>query len=68
MFVFNLAFSVTLIIGGWRMRQAKSYGLAVIAAIVALPPCTFGWILGLPIGIWALLVLMDPEVKAGFEG
>ena len=63
----NLAFAVTLLIGGWRMRQARSYGLSVIAAIIALLPCTFGWILGLPIGIWALVVLMDPEVKAGFE-
>ncbi len=63
----NLAFSVTLLIGGWRMRQARSYGLSVIAAIMALLPCTFGWIVGLPIGIWALVVLMDPEVKAAFE-
>ncbi|MCI0360685.1 MAG: serine/threonine protein kinase, partial [Planctomycetaceae bacterium] len=65
--IVNLAFSLTVIIGGWRMRQAKSYGLALIAAVLALLPCTFGWFLGLPIGIWALIVLMDPAVKAGFE-
>jgi hypothetical protein len=63
----NLAFSITVIIGGWQMRQARSYGLALIAAIVALLPCTFGWVLGLPIGIWALIVLMDAEVKAAFS-
>jgi hypothetical protein len=66
--LFNLAFSLVLLIGGWRMRQARSYGLSVIAAVLAILPCTFGWVLGLPIGIWALVVLMDPEVKAGFEG
>ena len=65
--VLNLAFSITVIIGGWQMRQARSYGLALIAAILALLPCTFGWILGLPIGIWALFVLMEPEVKAAFR-
>ncbi len=67
LWLLNLAFSMTLIIGGWRMRQARSYGLSLIAAIMALLPCTFGWILGLPIGIWALVVLMDPAVKAGFS-
>jgi hypothetical protein len=63
----NLAFSTTMIIGGWQMRQLKSHGLAMVAAIMALLPCTFGWILGLPMGIWALVVLMDPAVRDGFE-
>jgi hypothetical protein len=67
MLMMNLAFSITLIVGGWRMRQLKSYGLAMVAAIMALLPCTFGWILGLPMGIWALVVLMDPAVREGFE-
>jgi hypothetical protein len=65
--ILNLAFSVLLIVGGWRMRQAKSYGLSMVAAILALLPCSFGWIVGLPMGIWALIVLLDPEVRAGFE-
>jgi hypothetical protein len=63
----SLAFSTTVIVGGWRMRQLKSYGLAIVAAIMAMLPCTFGWILGLPMGIWALVVLMDPIVREGFE-
>jgi hypothetical protein len=67
LYLLNFAFSATLIVGGWRMRQAKSYGLSLVASILALLPCTLGWIIGLPIGIWALLVLLDPQVKAGFE-
>ena len=67
LFLLNLAWSITLMIGGWRMRQARSYGLALVAAIMALLPCTFGWIIGLPIGIWALTVLLDPTVKSSFE-
>jgi predicted Ser/Thr protein kinase len=63
----NLAHSVTLIIGGWQMRKLRSYGLAFVAAVLAVLPCTFAWVVGLPMGIWALFVLMDPEVKAGFE-
>jgi hypothetical protein len=65
--ILNLAFSVLLIVGGWRMRQAKSYGLSMVAAILALLPCSFGWIVGLPMGIWALIVLLDPDVRDGFE-
>ncbi len=64
----TLAPSLTLIVGGWRMRQGKSYGLSMVAAIIALLPCSFGWIVGLPMGIWALIVLLDPEVREGFEG
>jgi hypothetical protein len=64
----SLAQSATLIIGGWQMRKLRSYGLAFLAAVLAVLPCTFAWVVGLPVGIWAIIVLMDPEVKAGFEG
>jgi hypothetical protein len=67
LFILNLAFSVTLIIGGWRMRQLKSYGLAVIAAVLAMLPCTFGWFIGLPMGIWAFSILAKNEVRDAFE-
>jgi hypothetical protein len=63
----TLAQSATLIIGGWQMRKLRSYGLVFVAAVLAVLPCTFAWVIGLPMGIWALVVLMDPEVKAGFE-
>jgi predicted Ser/Thr protein kinase len=63
----NLILSLTLIAGGWRMRQLKSYGLAMIATVLAMLPCTMGWFLGLPIGLWSLLTLMQPEVREAFE-
>jgi hypothetical protein len=63
----NFAFSMTLIVGGWRMRKLRSYGLAIAAAWLAVLPCTVGWILGLPMGIWALVTLQNPEVKAWFD-
>jgi hypothetical protein len=38
------------------------------AAIVALIPCFSPCcLIGLPIGIWALVVLSKPEVKSQFE-
>jgi hypothetical protein len=65
--ILSLAQSATLIIGGWQMRKLRSYGLVFVAAVLAVLPCTFAWVIGLPVGIWSLAVLMDPEVKSGFE-
>ena len=55
--------------GALKMKDLKSYPFAMTSAILALLPCTFYicCILGLPFGIWALIVLMKPEVKAEFR-
>ncbi|HZN36261.1 MAG TPA: hypothetical protein VFB80_20675, partial [Pirellulaceae bacterium] len=66
-YIMNIALSITLIVAGWRMRQLKSHGLSLVAAIMAMLPCTFGWIVGLPMGIWAFSVLQSAEVRAAFE-
>lgn len=56
------------IFGALKMRNLQSHGLAVGAAIVSLIPCTGCYCLGIPVGIWALSVLMKPEVKGQFQG
>ena len=35
--------------------------------IVSMLPCSCCWTLGLPFGIWALVVLNQPEVKDAFR-
>lgn len=56
-------------IGAFRMRQLKSYGLAMASTIIAMVPCTtyMCCLLMLPMGIWALTVLLKPEVKSAFR-
>jgi hypothetical protein len=72
--IFSLILLVTSIVplvGGIRMRRLRSYGLAVTGAIImAIPclspascPCGFGLI----VGIWAIVVLLNPEVKSAFR-
>jgi len=63
-----LIVGVLIIVGGMKMRAMQSYGLAMAAAILAMVPCCDGMccIVGLPIGIWALVVLMDQQVKQSF--
>lgn len=62
----SIPFGALMIIGGVKMRRLELYGLALVAAIVALLPCSPGFFIGLPIGVWALVVLLNLDVKAAF--
>lgn len=63
----SLVVGVLIISGGWRMLLLNSYGLAITASILALFPCQPLFLLGLIFGIWSLVVLSRPHVKAAFE-
>jgi hypothetical protein len=69
--VFNgiaIGVSVLIIMGAQKMKNLESYGLVMAASIVAMIPCISPCcLLGLPFGIWALIVLMKPEVKNAFS-
>ena len=55
------------ILGGIMMRSLKSYGWGMAGSIVSLIPCATGCCCtGIPFGIWALIVLSRPDVKAAF--
>jgi hypothetical protein len=51
-----------------KMRKLESFGLVMTATILSMIPCTSGCCcVGLPVGIWILIVLMKPEVKSAFH-
>jgi serine/threonine protein kinase len=56
-----------LLNGGLLMKQLRSYPSALAAAILAVIPWSPGWIIGLPFGIWALIILRQPPVIAAFR-
>jgi hypothetical protein len=65
---FGLAMSVLVLIGALRMHALRSYSLALVASILAMVPCvTPCCVIGLPFGIWALVVLNKPEVRSQFS-
>jgi ABC-type glycerol-3-phosphate transport system permease component len=65
--VIGIASSVFVAYGGLQMQKVHSRSVCMIAAILAMIPCLSPCCpLGLPIGIWALIVLNKPEVRAGF--
>jgi hypothetical protein len=59
-------FGAVTILAARKMRLLEAPELVFIGSILALAPLGPGWALGLPMGIWALLVLRKPEVGAAF--
>jgi hypothetical protein len=54
--------------GAWSMRRGRRYRISVAAAILACIPVISPWMyVGIPFGIWALLVLRKPDVRAAFK-
>jgi len=66
--VLGLLAAPVIIYGAIQMLKGNKYGLAKTAAILAIVPLTSCcFLLGIPVGIWALIVLAKPEVKAIFQ-
>ncbi|MBS1767248.1 MAG: hypothetical protein JST05_07600 [Acidobacteria bacterium] len=78
----GLAVNLFLIYGALQMKNLKHYTIALIASIAAVIPCfsldggccclgcfagVLALLLGIGAGIWGIIVLMKPEVKAAFE-
>lgn len=61
-------FGILTVIGAIAMIKRKYYGLALtgtILAMIDIGNCCC--ILGLPFGIWALIILVRPDVKEAFD-
>lgn len=66
--VINLGVGILTIIAGIKMKNLTGHGLALAAAILNIIPLTNGCCcVGLPIGIWALIVLLNSQVKSSFR-
>jgi amino acid transporter len=66
LYAFNGACAVLVILGGVRLMKLSGPVLPIISSVLAMIPCTVGLccLLGLPAGIWALVVINRPEVRA----
>ena len=60
-----VASATFLIFAGIRMMNLQSYRLSIVASVVAIVVSPSN-LIGLPIGIWALVVLTQKEVKNAF--
>jgi hypothetical protein len=66
--VISLLSGAFIIFAMTKMKRLESYGLSITATIMSMVPCISPCcILGLPFGIWGLIVLMDESVKRYFR-
>jgi hypothetical protein len=65
---FSLAMGALVLVGALQLRSLGNYALALIGAIVAVIPCTSPCccVIGMPVGIWCLVVMNRPEVREAF--
>jgi len=66
--IFSMAMAALVFFGACKMQKLKGYEFAFVATIIAMLPCvTACCLLGLPFGIWALVVLNKTEIKSQFK-
>lgn len=63
----SFAVGGVIIAGGLKMYRLRLWGLALAASILSVIPCMVCFLFGLPVGIWSLVTLNDPEVKEAFR-
>jgi hypothetical protein len=64
----GIILAILIMVGSMKMRRLESYGLSMTASIVSMLPCiTACCCLGIPFGIWSLIVLNRPEVRSCFH-
>lgn len=66
--IIGILVGVFIFYGALKMKKLENYSICMGASIVAMIPCISPCcLIGLPIGIWALVVLNKPEVKSSFS-
>lgn len=63
----GVVIQAVILAGAVKMQKLESYGFAMTAAILSMLPCSACCLVGMPVGIWALIVLNDPYVKNSFR-
>ncbi|MBN2593884.1 MAG: serine/threonine protein kinase [Sedimentisphaerales bacterium] len=60
------AHAVIVVSGAWNLMQLRSRRMAMAGSVLAMLPFSPGAVVGLPMGIWALLVMTRKRVKSAF--
>ena len=66
--LFNALAGFVVFGGGLNLMKLDAYGLVRTGSITAMVPCvSLCLILGIPIGVWALVTSSSPDVRAAFR-
>jgi hypothetical protein len=64
----GIAGAAFIVYAGLQMQKHKNHTLCMVASVIAMVPCISPCCcIGIPIGIWALIVLNKPDVKQSFS-
>jgi serine/threonine protein kinase len=63
--LFKVIPALLILVGATQMLRLRSYAWALTAAILSVVACS---LIGLPMGIWALIVLARQDVRETFAG
>ena len=59
--------SIVVTLGSIKMMKLQSRGMSMAAAIICCIPIVQCCLISAPVGIWALVVLMDKDVQRQFK-
>lgn len=66
--VVGLVMDILVIVGAYNLQKLNKYGLAMTGAIIACIPCCGPClVLGIPFGIWALVLLNNAQIRPHFQ-
>lgn len=66
--VLGLVVNTVIVLGGLKLLKLQTWGLGLAAAILIMLPCgSFCCCIGLPIGIWLIILLNKTGVKSTFR-
>jgi ABC-type proline/glycine betaine transport system permease subunit len=68
LYVVGIAIDLFVAWAGFQMLKLKSWTAAVVANVLMMIPCFSSCccIIGVPLGIWGLIVLFNKDVKSAF--
>jgi hypothetical protein len=66
--IVSFATSAFIIVGACRMMRTRGLVMAYVASVLAMIPClSTCFLIGLPVGIWSLVVLLSQDVRSAFR-
>jgi hypothetical protein len=60
----SIVVGALVLTAGIQLNRRKGRGLGIAGAVLGLLPLSCGFAAGIPVGIWALIVLGRPDVRA----
>lgn len=64
---FSLAIYLPVFLGGLQLQQGMGRAFGIAASVMAMFPCSAAILVGVPVGIWGLVVLNRADVTAALS-